>query len=63
MKRLTELEKLECAEYVLDLLKSKLELSEFELAAEHWIERCKDECTMRLGKYMRHEFRAPGGEL
>ncbi len=52
MKRLTELDKLDVAEYVLDLLGSKLQLSEFELAAEHWIDRCKNECIMRRGQYL-----------
>ena len=52
MKRMTELDKLDCTEYMLDLLGSKLMLSEFELAAEHWIERCKAECVMRRGRYL-----------
>ena len=64
MKRMTELDKLECTEYVLDLLGSKLDFSEFELAAEHWIQRCKAECIMRRGQYLQSEhYKSRGGEL
>ncbi len=51
-KQLTDLDKLDCTEYMLDLLGSKLMLSDFELAAEHWIERCKAECVMRRAQYL-----------
>ena len=62
-KHMTELDMLECAEYVLDLLGSKLDLSEFELSAEWWIERCKAECVMRRGQYLVvDEPIAPKGE-
>ena len=63
MRKLTDLDKLECAEYVLDLLGSKLERSEFEVTGEAWIERCKDECIMRRGQYLVvDEPIAPSGE-
>ena len=75
MKRMSEIDKLECAEYVLDLLESKLAKADSGKLAKAgsgnvypsergaWLQRCKDECIMRLGQYMRHDFQAPGGEL
>jgi hypothetical protein len=51
-RQLTELDKLECAEYVLELLGKKLQHGEFDMPAGNWIQRCKDECIMRLGEYI-----------
>ncbi len=58
-KVMTELDKLECTEYVLDLLGSKLMLSDFGLMAEAWIDRCKAECIMRRGQYLGSARRSP----
>ena len=55
--KLTELDKIECAEYVLDLISKKL-TSERYTGSEHdwdtdaWVQRCKDECIIRRGQYL-----------
>ncbi len=62
---MTFFEKLECVEYVLDLLESKLatddngEVDPSERGS--WIQRCKDECIMRRGDYLTSEYRLMGG--
>lgn len=53
---ITELDKLKCAEYVLDLLESKLGTDDhgtvYPSERGVWIQRCKDECIMRRGQYL-----------
>ncbi len=61
--KLTELDKIECAEYVLDLIGTKLSSSEHDLDTDAWVQRCKDECIMRRGQYLTSVHRTMGGEL
>lgn len=53
MKRLTEHEKLECAEYVLDILEDALIWhGEYEGKTGDWLVRAKEKVRLRLGQYL-----------
>jgi hypothetical protein len=50
---MTERDKLECAEYTIELLGKALKRDgPFSTAHGEWILRAKNECIMRLGQYM-----------
>ncbi len=59
-KVMTELDKLECTEYVLDLLDKTLrDDGPFSTAHGLWIQRAKDECVTRRGQYLGSARRSP----
>lgn len=64
MRRLTELDKLECAEYFLDILKKALNRDgPFSTAHGLWMERAGQDMDKIRGQYLENVHRTPGGEL
>ena len=65
MKRLTDYDKLECAEYTLDILERALtEHGVYKTETRDWLCTARDECAKQRAQYLESEDRAdPGGEL
>lgn len=57
-KVMTELDKLECVEYTIDLLhKALTQHGAFDGRTGDWIDRCKAECIIRRGQYLKSRER------